>query len=416
MLRTDYGTLVRRVLPDAKITDFWSSIRHVEQMPRRLADAAAMELLELTGELIRRRSVTPDDAGCQELIAALLAESRFSTEALRFGDVRNLWARRGDAAPVVVFAGHTDVVPSGPPGEWLSDPFTATVADGRLVARGAADMKASVAAMTKACQRFAATHPEHPGSIAVLLTSDEEGPAVDGTARVMELLDRRGELFDYCVVGEPSSSERLGDTVRIGRRGSLSGLMTIKGELSHVAYPLRSENPIHALARFVKAMTAEPVDAGNAHFPPTTFQVVNVSCDAGAPNVVGADLNCRFNLRYNTEWTRDTLARHIESMLDALGVNYELQWRVAGEPFLTAAGRLTDAVVRAVREETGVDAELSTGGGTSDGRYIAPYGIEVVEIGPVNATIHKVNEEVLVADIAALERIYFRIAELLLLE
>lgn len=416
MLRTDYGTLVRRVLPDAKITDFWSRIQHVEQMPRRLADAAAMELLELTGELIRRRSVTPDDAGCQELIAALLAESRFSTEALRFGDVRNLWARRGDAAPVVVFAGHTDVVPSGPPGEWLSDPFTATVADGRLVARGAADMKASVAAMTKACQRFAATHPEHPGSIAVLLTSDEEGPAVDGTARVMELLDRRGELFDYCVVGEPSSSERLGDTVRIGRRGSLSGLMTIKGELSHVAYPLRSENPIHALARFVKAMTAEPVDAGNAHFPPTTFQVVNVSCDAGAPNVVGADLNCRFNLRYNTEWTRDTLARHIESMLDALGVNYELQWRVAGEPFLTAAGRLTDAVVRAVREETGVDAELSTGGGTSDGRYIAPYGIEVVEIGPVNATIHKVNEEVLVADIAALERIYFRIAELLLLE
>ncbi len=375
-----------------------------------------MELLELTGELIRRRSVTPDDAGCQELIAALLAESRFSTEALRFGDVRNLWARRGDAAPVVVFAGHTDVVPSGPPGEWLSDPFTATVADGRLVARGAADMKASVAAMTKACQRFAATHPEHPGSIAMLLTSDEEGPAVDGTARVMELLDRRGELFDYCVVGEPSSSERLGDTVRIGRRGSLSGLMTIKGELSHVAYPLRSENPIHALARFVKAMTAEPVDAGNAHFPPTTFQVVNVSCDAGAPNVVGADLNCRFNLRYNTEWTRDTLARHIESMLDALGVNYELQWRVAGEPFLTAAGRLTDAVVRAVREETDVDAELSTGGGTSDGRYIAPYGIEVVEIGPVNATIHKVNEEVLVADIAALERIYFRIAELLLLE
>lgn len=416
MLRTDYGNLVRRVLPDAKITDFWWRIQHVEQMPRRLADAAAMELLELTGELIRRRSVTPDDAGCQELIAALLAESRFSTEALRFGDVRNLWARRGDAAPVVVFAGHTDVVPSGPPGEWLSDPFTATVADGRLVARGAADMKASVAAMTKACQRFAATHPEHPGSIAVLLTSDEEGPAVDGTARVMELLDRRGELFDYCVVGEPSSSERLGDTVRIGRRGSLSGLMTIKGELSHVAYPLRSENPIHALARFVKAMTAEPVDAGNAHFPPTTFQVVNVSCDAGAPNVVGADLNCRFNLRYNTEWTRDTLARHIESMLDALGVNYELQWRVAGEPFLTAAGRLTDAVVRAVREETGVDAELSTGGGTSDGRYIAPYGIEVVEIGPVNATIHKVNEEVLVADIAALERIYFRIAELLLLE
>lgn len=375
-----------------------------------------MELLELTSELIQRRSVTPDDAGCQELIAALLADSGFRTEALRFGDVHNLWARRGDAAPVVTFAGHTDVVPPGPTEQWLSDPFAATVAGGKLRGRGAADMKASLAAMIKASQRFAATHPEHPGSIAVLLTSDEEGPAVDGTARVMELLERRGELFDYCIVGEPSSSERLGDTVRIGRRGSLSGLMTIKGDLGHVAYPPRSENPIHALARFVQAMTAEPVDAGNAHFPPTTFQVVNVSSDAGAPNVIPADLNCRFNLRYNTQWTRDTLARHIESMLDALGVNYELRWRVAGEPFLTATGRLTDAVVRAVREETGVDAELSTGGGTSDGRYIAPYGIEVVEIGPVNETIHKVNEEVLVADIVALERIYFRIAELLLLD
>ena len=375
-----------------------------------------MELLELTRELIRRPSVTPADAGCQDLIAALLADSGFRTEALPFGDVHNLWARRGDAAPVVVFAGHTDVVPPGPPEQWLSDPFAATVADGKLYARGAADMKASLAAMITACRRFAATHPEHPGSIAVLLTSDEEGPAVDGTARVMERLDRRGELFDYCVVGEPSSSERLGDTVRIGRRGSLSGLMTIKGELGHVAYPPRSENPIHAFARFVQAMTVEPIDAGNAHFPPTTFQVVNVSSDAGAPNVIGGDLNCRFNLRYNTVWDRVTLARHIESTLDALGVNYELQWRVAGEPFLTAAGRLTDAVVRAVREETGVEAELSTGGGTSDGRYIAPYGIEVVEIGPVNATIHKVNEEVLVADIVALERIYFRIAELLLLE
>lgn len=375
-----------------------------------------MDLLELTAELIRRRSVTPDDAGCQALLAALLADAGFEAEALRFGAVDNLWARRGDAAPVLVFAGHTDVVPPGPAEQWLSDPFAATVTDGRLYARGAADMKASVAAMVKACERFAATYPDHPGSIAVLLTSDEEGPAVDGTAKVMETLEHRGELFDYCVVGEPSSSERLGDTIRVGRRGSLSGLMTIKGDLGHVAYPLRSENPIHAFARFVQAMTAEPIDAGNAHFPPTTFQVVNVSSDAGAPNVIPGELKCRFNLRYNTQWTRDTLARRIEDTLDELGVNYEVRWRVAGEPFLTAEGRLTDAVVRAVREETGIDAELSTGGGTSDGRYVAPYGIEVVEIGPLNATIHKVNEEVLVADIGALERIYFRIAELLLLE
>ena len=373
-----------------------------------------MELLELTSALIARRSVTPDDAGCQQLLGRLLEDSGFRIEPLQFNDVSNLWARRGDAAPVVVFAGHTDVVPPGPSGQWRSDPFVATEADGKLRGRGAADMKASLAAMVKACQRFAATYPEHPGSIGVLLTSDEEGPAVDGTAQVMATLERRGELFDFCVVGEPSSNERLGDTIRVGRRGSLSGLMTIKGELGHVAYPLRAENPIHALARFVQAMTAEPIDAGNDHFPPTTFQMVNVSSDAGAPNVTPAVLDCRFNLRYNSLWNRETLARRVEKTLDALGVDRELRWRLAGEPFLTSEGRLTDAVVRAIREETGVDAALSTGGGTSDGRYIAPYGIEVVEIGPVNETIHKVNEEVIVADIVALERIYFRVAELLL--
>ena len=375
-----------------------------------------MDLLELTSELIRRRSITPDDAGCQALLAALLGQSGFRTEHMRFGDVDNLWARRGDAGPVVVFAGHTDVVPPGPREQWHSDPFEATVAEGKLYARGAADMKGSLAAMVRACQRFAAAYPEHPGSIGVLLTSDEEGPAEDGTVKVMEALKRRDELFDYCIVGEPSSGERLGDTVRVGRRGSLSGLLAIKGDLGHVAYPPRSENAIHALARFVQAMTAEPIDEGNARFPPTTFQMVNVTSDAGAPNVIPAELNCRFNLRYNTQWDRHTLAARVESTLDALGLDYELSWRLAGEPFLTTKGRLTEAVVHAVREETGIDAELSTGGGTSDGRFIAPYGIEVVEIGPVNSTIHKVNEEVLVADILALERIYFRIAELLLLE
>jgi succinyl-diaminopimelate desuccinylase len=375
-----------------------------------------MDTLTLARELIRLPSVTPRDAGCQALLARLLAEAGFTAEHLRFGEVDNLWARRGHAEPALVFAGHTDVVPPGPREQWQDEPFEAAVHGDVLIGRGAADMKGSLAAMVNACRRFARTYPEARGSLGLLITSDEEGVADDGTLKVMETLAKRGELFQYCVVGEPSSAERLGDTVRIGRRGSLSGLMTIRGVQGHVAYPLATENPIHALAKFVAAMTREPVDGGNEHFPPTTFQMVNVHSDAGAVNVTPGDLKCRFNLRYSNLWTPDALKARIETLLADLGIDHELTWRVAGLPFLTAPGRLTDAVRAAVREHTGLDPELSTSGGTSDGRFIAPYGIDVVELGPINATIHKVNEVVRVADLDRLERIYFRIAELLLLQ
>ncbi len=371
-------------------------------------------VLELAQALVRCASVTPDDAGCQALVASVLEPAGFAAERMRFGPVDNLWIRRGRHAPVLVFAGHTDVVPAGPLEQWRSPPFEAQVRDGRLVGRGAADMKGSLAAMVKAAERFASAYPAARGSLALLITSDEEGAADDGTLKVMERLAERGELFDYCVVGEPSSDRTLGDTVRIGRRGSLSGLMTIRGAQGHVAYPLGAENPIHALARFVTAMTREPIDAGNAHFPPTTFQMVNVHSDAGAPNVVPGELKCRFNFRFSTEWTAESLSARVEQLLGTLGIDYDLVWRVSGRPFLTAEGRLVEAVARAVADETGAEPELSTSGGTSDGRFIAPHGIEVVELGPLNATIHKVNEEVAVEDLERLERIYFRIAELLL--
>lgn len=373
------------------------------------------DTIELARALIRRESVTPADAGCQALIGAALRPAGFAVESLRFGVVDNLWARHGAGKPALVFAGHTDVVPSGPFEEWHKAPFAAEIDGGVLHGRGAADMKGSLAAMINASVRFTAAYPDHPGAVAILLTSDEEGAADDGTLRVMQVLAERGELFDYCVVGEPSSSERLGDVVRIGRRGSLSGIMTIKGVQGHVAYPLQAGNPMHAFARFVAAITERPLDDGNRHFPPTTFQMVYVHCDADAVNVVPGTLSCRFNFRYSTEWDHASLSRWVESKLTELDVDYELRWRVAGEPFLTTEGVLTEAVKAAVREETGVDPELSTSGGTSDGRFIAPYGIDVVELGPVNTTIHKVNEHVAADDLLALERIYFRIAELLLI-
>jgi succinyl-diaminopimelate desuccinylase len=374
-----------------------------------------MDTLTLARELIRRPSVSPADAGCQRLIGELLTAAGFAVEALRFGEVDNLWARRGTAAPALVFAGHTDVVPAGPREQWNVDPFEAVVDGDTLIGRGAADMKGSLAAMINAARRFAERYPNAAGSIGLLITSDEEGAADDGTLKVMETLAARGETFQYCVVGEPSSAAQLGDTVRIGRRGSLSGIMTIRGVQGHVAYPLAADNPIHALAKFVAAMTREPVDAGNEHFPPTTFQMVNVLSDAGAPNVVPGELKCRFNFRYSNVWTHDELAARVEGVLKDLGIDYEIRWRVAGKPFLTKPGRLTAAVQTAVREATGLDPELSTSGGTSDGRFIAPYGIDVVELGPINETIHKINEVVSIADLECLEHIYFRIAELLLL-
>ncbi len=374
-----------------------------------------MNTLDLARELVKKPSVTPDDAGCQALIGRLLRDAGFHTEPLRFGEVDNLWARRGLAGPALVFAGHTDVVPPGPREQWKVDPFAAVVADGHLVGRGAADMKGSLAAMVNACRRFAAQYPDAPGSLGMLITSDEEGAADDGTLKVMEALAARGEQFQYCVVGEPSSNARLGDTVRVGRRGSLSGIMIVRGVQGHVAYPLQSDNPIHALAKFVSAITREPIDAGNEHFPPTTFQMVNVHCDAGAPNVVPGELQCRFNLRYSNVWTHETLSARVEKLLTDLGIHYEIRWRVAGKPFLTKPGKLTAAVQTAVREATGLDPELSTSGGTSDGRFIAPYGVDVIELGPLNRTIHSVNEVVAVEDLDRLEKIYFRIAELLLL-
>jgi len=373
-----------------------------------------MDTLSLTRELIRRPSVSPSDAGCQLLIGDLLEAAGFTVERLRFGEVDNLWARRGRAAPALVFAGHTDVVPAGPAEHWQVDPFAAVVEGPTLIGRGAADMKGSLAAMINACRRFAERYPKIGGSIGLLITSDEEGAADDGTLKVMETLAKRGETFQYCVVGEPSSTAKLGDTIKIGRRGSLSGIMTIRGVQGHVAYPLQVDNPIHALAKFVAAITREPIDNGNEHFPPTTFQMVNVHCDAGAPNVVPGELKCRFNLRYSNVWTHEQLSARIERLLKDLRIDYELRWRVAGKPFLTQPGRLTQAVQQAVHEATGLKPELSTSGGTSDGRFIAPYGIDVVELGPINATIHKVNETVLVADLERLEHIYFRIAELLL--
>lgn len=375
-----------------------------------------MKAIDLTRELIRRPSITPEDHGCQEVLAAHLARLGFQIEHLPFEDVENLWARRGTTGPVLCFAGHTDVVPPGPPELWSVDPFAAEIKGERLIARGAADMKAGLAAMVCACEEFLEAHPDHPGSLAFLITSDEEGAADNGTVKVMETLSERGEHIDWCVIGEPSSEHVLGDTVRVGRRGSLTGLMKIRGIQGHVAYPLQADNPMHAFGRFVDAITATPMDAGNALFPPTTFQMVNVHCDAGAPNVVPGELNCRFNFRYSTEWSHETLAGHVEGILETLELDYEIDWRLAGRPFVTEPGTLSSAVSQAVEEVTGHKPELSTSGGTSDGRFIAPHGVDVVEVGPVNKTIHKVNEEILVADIPRLQSIYERICELLLID
>lgn len=372
------------------------------------------DTITLATELIRRASVTPDDAGCQAMIAERLRKAGFTVESMRFGDVDNLWATHGEGEPSLIFAGHTDVVPPGPEDEWQVPAFEARIEDGLLKGRGAADMKGSLAAMVTAALKFVDSHPGHAGTIGFLLTSDEEGAADDGTKKVMEALAERNEHFQYCVVGEPSSSETLGDTVRVGRRGSLSGIMTVKGIQGHVAYPLEADNPMHALARFIAAVTREPIDAGNEHFPPTTFQMVYLHSDADAVNVVPGEARCRFNFRYSTQWNQKTLAAWAEERLETAGADYDIHWRNAGVPFLTEPGTLTDAVSAAVEAETGIEPELSTSGGTSDGRFIAPYGIDVVEIGPINKTIHKVNEEVAIDDLLALERIYFSIAERLL--
>lgn len=373
-----------------------------------------IDTLELTQALIRRPSVTPQDAGCQGLLGEHLARLGFRLEPLRFGDTDNLWARLGDTGPVFCFAGHTDVVPPGPLEQWSLDPFVPEIRDGLLYGRGAADMKASLAAMVGAVEDFLAATPSPRGSIAFLITSDEEGPATDGTVRVMETLQARGEHIDWCVVGEPSSHQVLGDMVRIGRRGSLSGIITIRGVQGHVAYPQLVHNPIHDFARFTAWLAEHPLDQGNEFFPPTSFQTVWVEAGAGAPNVVPGSLRARFNFRYSTQWTHESLKTHVEALLARLDIDCTVEWRLAGEPFLTADGELTDAVTAAIGQTLGLETELSTGGGTSDGRFIAPHGAAVVELGPVNASIHKVDEHVRVDDIERLRHTYTAILTRLL--
>jgi succinyl-diaminopimelate desuccinylase len=372
------------------------------------------DALSLTQELIRRPSVSPEDQGCMDIICARLEKLGFHIERLRFGPVENIWARHGRTAPVLCFAGHTDVVPTGPREEWATDPFDPVVKDGVLYGRGAADMKSGLAAMVVAAERFIPRVQDHAGSLAFLLTSDEEGPSVDGTRKVMEMLEARREKIDYCVVGEPTSTDQLGDTVKIGRRGSLSGKLTVHGIQGHVAYPHLADNPVHAVAPALAELASRTWDKGNQFFQPTTFQISNISAGTGAPNVVPGELRARFNIRFSTEQTVEKLQQTITEILDRHKVNYTLEWFVSGLPFFTPPGQLSEAVERAVQEIAQRSADLSTTGGTSDGRFIAPTGAQVVELGVINASIHKVNESVKVADIDALAKMYERVMELLL--
>ncbi|RYE76685.1 MAG: succinyl-diaminopimelate desuccinylase [Myxococcales bacterium] len=364
------------------------------------------ETLALTQELIARPSVTPADNGCQDLMIQRLERAGFTIERLPFGNVQNFWARRGTASPVVCFAGHTDVVPTGPLEEWKSDPFQPSLRDGRIYGRGAADMKSGLAAMVTATEAFVAAHPGHRGSVAFLITSDEEGPSVDGTKRVVEVLRARGERIEMCVVGEPSSDQAMGDTIKIGRRGSFSGRLTVLGVQGHIAYPQLAENPVHMFAPALAELTAHVWDQGNEHFQPTSFQISNITAGTGAPNVIPGELKARFNLRYSPVQTQERLRQTVEEILTRHKVRFSIEWYVSGEPFYTPAGPLSDATVAAILSETGRRPVLSTGGGTSDGRFIATLGAQVVELGVRNATIHKVNESVAVEDIDTLHRLY----------
>jgi succinyl-diaminopimelate desuccinylase len=374
------------------------------------------EVLELACELIRRRSVTPEDAGCQALVADRLAGAGFAIEHLRHGAVDNLWATHGNGDSTLVLLGHTDVVPSGPEDAWQAPPFEPTLRDGHLYGRGAADMKGSVAAMVVALERFVAAHPQHAGRVALLLTSDEEGPTnLDGVRRVAETFRVRGERLDWCVVGEPSSKERLGDLVRVGRRGSLSATLTVRGVQGHVAYPAKADNPIHAFAPALAELAATRWDEGNQDFPPTSFQVSNLNAGTGATNVIPGMLVAQINFRYSTASTESGLRKRTEAILARHGLHWQLDWNLSGEPFLSPpGGPLREAVCAVCRELCGVEAEQSTGGGTSDGRFIAPLGVEVVEVGPVNATIHKVDERVAVDELDRLPELYQAICARLL--
>lgn len=371
--------------------------------------------VQLCQDLIRRQSVTPEDAGCQALMIQRLQDIGFTCEAIQFGEVTNFWAERGSEGPIIVFAGHTDVVPTGPIQQWRSDPFDPVVREGLLYGRGAADMKGSLAAMVVACEHFVAQHPDHPGRIGFLITSDEEGPAVNGTVKVIEHLQHLGKTIDWCLVGEPSSSEQLGDVIKNGRRGSLGAILQVKGKQGHIAYPHLADNPIHRAMPALAELTQQIWDNGNASFPPTSLQISNFNSGTGATNVIPGHLDIQFNFRFSTEVTADQLKSRTHEILDRHELDYDLTWVLSGEPFLTAAGELVEASLGAIEAETGVRSTLSTAGGTSDGRFIAPTGAQVLELGPLNGSIHQIDEHVRVADLPVLTRIYTGILERLLL-
>jgi succinyl-diaminopimelate desuccinylase len=371
--------------------------------------------LALTEELISLHSVTPADGGCQLKMAERLVPLGFTCETIASGDVTNLWARRGTTQPLLVFAGHTDVVPTGPLDQWSSDPFTPTHRDGKLYGRGAADMKTSLAAMIVAVEEFVASHPNHQGSIGFLITSDEEGPAIDGTVIVCDLLKARGEQLDYCIVGEPTSVKHVGDMIKNGRRGTMSGKLIIKGIQGHIAYPHMAKNPIHLAMPALAELAAVQWDAGNEYYLPTSWQMSNIHAGTGASNVIPGQCVVDFNFRFSTASTVEGLQKRVHALLDQYGFEYDLKWTVGGLPFLTPAGKLSNAITAAIKIETGLDTELSTTGGTSDGRFIAQICPQVVECGPTNASIHKINEHVAVEEIDPLKNIYRRTLENLLL-
>ena len=387
-------------------SEFW------QDRPMNMAQSAT---LELARELIARRSLTPDDAGCQSLLASRLAPLGFRCQTLVSQGVTNLWARRGEARPLVCFAGHTDVVPTGPLEQWSSDPFVPSERDGWLYGRGAADMKSSLAAFVTAVEAFVGKHPQAPGSVALLLTSDEEGPSTDGTVKVVEQLAAAGERIDYCVVGEPGSIERLGDMMKNGRRGSLSGTLTVKGVQGHIAYPHLADNPIHSVASVIAELAATRWDEGNAYFPPTTWQCSNIHAGTGATNIIPGTVEVMFNFRHSTASTPESLQSRFKAILEEHGLRYDLVWTGWGKPYLTPRGKLVDVIERAVQDVAGVTPELSCTGGTSDGRFIADICDEIVEFGPVNASIHKIDERVRIADLEPLSAIYRTVLERLLL-
>ena len=365
-----------------------------------------MNTLELAKTLIARRSMTPDDAGCQEILSDRLEKLGFRVERMRFGNVDNFWARKGDTSPVICFAGHTDVVPSGPVSSWKSDPFVPEIRDGMLFGRGAADMKTSLAAFVTAIESFLEHHPDHDGSIALLITSDEEGIAVDGTVKVVEALKARNELLDYCIVGEPTCAAKFGDTLKNGRRGSLSGTLTVKGVQGHIAYPHLAKNPIHLASPAIAELAGIEWDKGNEYFPPTTWQISNIHGGTGATNVIPGTVEIQFNFRFSTASSMESLKSRVHAVLDAHGLDYDLEWSFSGKPYLTPRGSLVEAISDAIKSVRGIAPELSTSGGTSDGRFIADICPQVVEFGPLNATIHKIDECVAIDDIEPLRAIY----------